>query len=51
MNALATTEKLKADLLTKATIQYENRVQEANSDLPVFCTVLLESLSFCRYVI
>ncbi|CAN1169314.1 Flotillin-like protein 1 [Linum perenne] len=33
MNAQATTEKLKADLLTKATVQYETRVQEANAEL------------------
>ncbi|CAN1747037.1 Flotillin-like protein 1 [Linum perenne] len=29
MNAQATTEKLKADLLTKATVQYETRVRQS----------------------
>ncbi|CAN1158663.1 Flotillin-like protein 1 [Linum perenne] len=33
MNAQATTGNLKADLLTKATVQYETRVQEANAEL------------------
>ncbi|CAI0415246.1 unnamed protein product [Linum tenue] len=33
MNALATTEKLKAELLTKASVEYDTKVQEANWDL------------------
>ncbi|XP_024633654.1 flotillin-like protein 3 isoform X2 [Medicago truncatula] len=33
MNALTTTEKLKADLLSKASVQYETKVQEANWEL------------------
>ncbi|XP_057777774.1 flotillin-like protein 3 [Salvia miltiorrhiza] len=32
MNALTTTEKLKADFLTKANVDYETKAQEANSD-------------------
>ncbi|KAK6157998.1 hypothetical protein DH2020_005312 [Rehmannia glutinosa] len=33
MNALTQTEKLKAEFLTKATVEYETKVQEANSEL------------------
>ncbi|AES60811.1 SPFH/band 7/PHB domain membrane-associated family protein [Medicago truncatula] len=33
MNALTTTEKLKADLLSKASVEYETKVQEANWEL------------------
>ncbi|XVF75751.1 hypothetical protein PTKIN_Ptkin13bG0212200 [Pterospermum kingtungense] len=33
MNALTMTEKLKADLLSKASVQYETKVQEANWEL------------------
>ncbi|KAG6404032.1 hypothetical protein SASPL_136268 [Salvia splendens] len=33
MNALTTTEKLKADLLTKATVEFETKSQEANAVL------------------
>ncbi|CAJ2643609.1 unnamed protein product [Trifolium pratense] len=33
MNALTTTEKLKAEFLSKASVQYETKVQEANWEL------------------
>ncbi|ESW08981.1 hypothetical protein PHAVU_009G090700 [Phaseolus vulgaris] len=33
MNALTTTEKLKAEFLTKASVEYETKVQEANWEL------------------
>ncbi|XP_027083952.2 flotillin-like protein 4 [Coffea arabica] len=33
MNALTRTEKLKADLLSKASVEYETKVQAANSEL------------------
>uniref|UniRef100_A0A6N2N860 Flotillin-like n=1 Tax=Salix viminalis TaxID=40686 RepID=A0A6N2N860_SALVM len=33
MNALTTTEKLKAELLSKASVEYETKVQEANWEL------------------
>ncbi|XP_057434432.1 flotillin-like protein 4 [Lotus japonicus] len=33
MNAVTRTEKLKADFLTKASVEYETKVQEANWDL------------------
>ncbi|KAK2445947.1 flotillin protein [Trifolium repens] len=33
MNALTTTEKLKAEFLSKASVEYETKVQEANWDL------------------
>nr|XP_043623052.1 flotillin-like protein 3 [Erigeron canadensis] len=33
MNALTQTEKLKADFLSKASVEYETKVQEANSEL------------------